>query len=101
MAERGAPHLLLVSRRGEDAPGAAELRDELAELGAQVTIAAADVADRASLAAVLAAIPPEHPLDAVVHTAAVLDDALIDDLTPERMAGVLRVKAGARGTCTS
>ncbi|MFD6422245.1 type I polyketide synthase [Streptomyces sp. NPDC060198] len=97
LARKGADHLLLVSRRGGDAPGADALRDELTALGAEVTFAACDVFDRDALAGVLAAVPAEHPLTAVVHTAAVLDDALLDALTPERADRVLRVKAlGAR-----
>ncbi|MEV4091747.1 type I polyketide synthase [Streptosporangium saharense] len=94
LAANGTRHLLLVGRRGLDAPGAAELVAELTALGAQVTVAACDVAEREELATVLAAVPAEHPLTAVVHTAAVLDDALVDSLTAERMDRVLRVKAG-------
>ncbi|WP_262706398.1 MULTISPECIES: type I polyketide synthase, partial [Streptomyces] len=95
VAERGVRHLLLVSRRGDHAPGAAELAAQLVELGASVRWAACDVADRDALAATLAAIPAEHPLTAVVHTAGVLDDGVIGSLTPERMAGVLRPKVDA------
>ncbi|WP_424210807.1 thioester reductase domain-containing protein [Streptomyces sp. BI20] len=95
VTEHGVRHLLLVSRRGEGAPGVAELTAELAALGAEVTVRAADVSDRASLAGVLASVPAAHPLTAVVHTAGVLDDGLVPDLTPERLAGVLVPKADA------
>ncbi|KJK33580.1 polyketide synthase, partial [Streptomyces variegatus] len=95
LARDGAGHLLLTSRRGPAADGAAELRDELIALGADVTIAACDAADRTALAALLAAVPAEQPLTAVVHAAGVLDDGVLDGQTPERFARVLRPKADA------
>ncbi|EFL26037.1 putative Type I modular polyketide synthase [Streptomyces himastatinicus ATCC 53653] len=95
VAERGVRQLLLVSRRGDQAPGAPELGAELTELGAKVQWAACDVADRDALAAALATVPAEHPLTGVVHTAGVLDDGVIGSLTPERLAKVLRPKADA------
>ncbi|MCQ8195639.1 beta-ketoacyl reductase, partial [Streptomyces rugosispiralis] len=95
VVERGVRRLLLVSRRGDQAPGAAELTAELVGLGAEARWAACDVADRDALAAALAAIPAEHPLTGVVHTAGVLDDGVVGSLTPERMAGVLRPKVDA------
>ncbi|MFE2185202.1 type I polyketide synthase [Streptomyces sp. NPDC059455] len=69
LARSGAEHLVLTSRRGPEAPGAAELREELEGLGARVTVAACDVADVKQLAAVLDAVPEEYPLTAVVHVA--------------------------------
>ncbi|MFC4515447.1 type I polyketide synthase [Streptomyces ehimensis] len=95
VTQHGARHLLLLSRRGADAPGAAELRDELTELGATVTLAAVDVVDRAALADVIAGIPAEHPLTAVVHTAGVLEDGVIAQMTPEQLTTVLRPKIDA------
>ncbi|MEU3352366.1 SDR family NAD(P)-dependent oxidoreductase [Streptomyces sp. NPDC037389] len=95
VTQHGARHLLLLSRRGADAPGAAELRDELTELGATVTLAAVDVVDRPALAKVIADIPAEHPLTAVVHTAGVLDDGVIAQMTPEQLTTVLRPKIDA------
>ncbi|MFB6955989.1 type I polyketide synthase [Streptomyces sp. NPDC056309] len=92
---RGTRHLLLAGRRGPQAPGAAELVAELTGLGAQVTVSACDVGDRDAVDALVASVPAEHPLTAVLHTAGVLDDALIGSLTPEQLAGVLRPKADA------
>jgi pimaricinolide synthase PimS3 len=95
VAEHGVRHVLLTSRRGPDAPGAAELRDELAARGAEVRIAACDMADRAAVADLLAGVAAAHPLRAVVHTAGVLDDGVVGSLTPERVATVLAPKADA------
>ncbi|QDQ09836.1 type I polyketide synthase [Streptomyces spectabilis] len=91
VAERGVRSLLLVSRRGADAEGAAELREELIAQGAEVVLAACDVADRGAVAALLA----EHEVSAVVHTAGVLDDGTIGSLTPERVDTVFRPKVDA------
>ncbi|MEV7523949.1 type I polyketide synthase [Streptomyces sp. NPDC091371] len=87
----GVRSLLLVSRRGTDAPGAVELRAELRGLGAEATIAACDVADRDALAALITGVP----LTGLVHLAGVLDDALVASLTPRSLDTVLRAKADA------
>ncbi|MDX3855887.1 SDR family NAD(P)-dependent oxidoreductase, partial [Streptomyces sp. AK02-01A] len=91
----GVRRLLLVSRRGIEAPGAVELRDELGSLGAEVRVEACDVADREALAALLASVPAEYPLTGVVHTAGVLDDGTLPALTAESLSMVLRPKADA------
>ncbi|GAB3533883.1 hypothetical protein GCM10027575_79860 [Phytohabitans suffuscus] len=95
LAGAGAEHLLLTSRRGPDAPGAADLHRELTQLGARVTIAACDAADRDALAEVLAAVPADAPLSAVIHTAGLVRDGLVDALTPDDLAAVLRPKLDA------
>jgi acyl carrier protein len=87
--------LLLTSRRGPAAPGAAGLAAELAALGADVRLAACDTAGKAALAALLARVPAEKPLAAVIHAAGVLDDGVISALTPQRVDHVLAPKVDA------
>jgi polyketide synthase 7 len=95
LADRGADHLLLVSRRGPDAPGTEELTTELTGLGAKVTVAACDVADRDQLRAVLDDLPAEHPLTSVVHAAGVPGYTAIGDLSIDDLNQVVRPKAHA------
>ncbi|HEV3291802.1 MAG TPA: SDR family NAD(P)-dependent oxidoreductase, partial [Streptosporangiaceae bacterium] len=90
-----AGHLLLASRSGPAAGDAARLAAELAGLGADVTVAACDAADRTSLAGLLARVRDGYRLGAVVHAAGVLDDAMVQALTAERVDAVLRPKADA------
>ncbi|MFF3914241.1 SDR family NAD(P)-dependent oxidoreductase [Streptomyces sp. NPDC001852] len=91
LAEQGVPRLLLTSRRGADDPRTAEVTAELTALGAEVEVAACDVADAAALADLVGPVVGE--LRGVVHCAGVLDDGVVAELTPERLARVLRPKA--------
>ncbi|HMG22688.1 MAG TPA: SDR family NAD(P)-dependent oxidoreductase, partial [Kofleriaceae bacterium] len=92
----GVKHLLLLSRSGADGPGPAALVEELRALGAEtVTVRACDVADRAAVVAALASVPAERPVTGVFHSAVVLDDGLLGDLTAERVRAVLRPKVEA------
>ncbi|MFI6096913.1 type I polyketide synthase [Lentzea sp. NPDC051213] len=92
LAGQGAEHLVLVSRSGSRSPGAAQLEAELTGLGAEVTIEECDAADRDALARVLANLPERYPLTAVFHAAGVLDDGMLDQLTPARVEHSLRPK---------
>ncbi|WP_333482451.1 type I polyketide synthase, partial [Streptomyces sp. RPT161] len=95
VAEHGVQYLLLLSRRGMDAPGAAELVAELGQLGAAVSVASCDVADRQALAEVLASVSPDHPVTGVVHAAGVLEDGVIGSLSREQLDRVLTPKVDA------
>ncbi|HTD58878.1 MAG TPA: type I polyketide synthase, partial [Solirubrobacteraceae bacterium] len=95
LAASGAQHILLASRRGPSAPGARELVGELEAAGSQVTVAACDVGDRAQLQELLAAVPAELPLDAVIHAAGVIAEQPLGELTVERLEQELAGKAGA------
>ncbi|MFL5909184.1 MAG: SDR family NAD(P)-dependent oxidoreductase [Gaiellaceae bacterium] len=93
--EHGVKHLLLVSRRGQEADGANDLIESLAGLGCEANIEACDVADRDQLAELLGQIPAERPLGAVIHAAGVLDDGVLESLTAERLEQVMRPKVDA------
>jgi acyl transferase domain-containing protein/NADPH:quinone reductase-like Zn-dependent oxidoreductase/acyl carrier protein len=95
VTRHGARNLLLVSRKGRGCEGAAAIASELTELGASVRIESCDAADRDSLRGLLAGIPVEHPLTAVIHAAGVLDDATFAAQTPHHLDAVLRPKIDA------
>ncbi len=88
-------HLLLVSRRGAEAEGVAELQAELTAAGCEVQVAACDVADRAQLKKVIASIPKDQPLTGVIHAAGVLADGTLETLGEEELERVLRPKVDA------
>ncbi|WP_374213040.1 type I polyketide synthase [Crossiella sp. SN42] len=92
LAANGFRNLVLASRQGPDAPGAAELLAELRELGAEATATACDLSTMDSVRGLVDGI---GNLNVVVHTAAVLDDAVVESLTPERLSAVLRPKIDA------
>ncbi|MDP7733071.1 SDR family NAD(P)-dependent oxidoreductase [Mycobacterium paragordonae] len=89
----GAKRLLLVSRHGPAADGAAGLIADLHALGARANVVACDVTDRNQLAGLLRSL--ERPLGAVVHAAGVLDDGVVESMTVEQLERVLRPKMDA------
>ncbi|MER5466928.1 SDR family NAD(P)-dependent oxidoreductase, partial [Streptomyces sp. NPDC002668] len=92
VAEHGVRKLVLASRRGEAAPGAAELVAELRGAGADARAVACDVTDRASLADLLASV---GDLTGVVHAAGVLHDAVLTEQTEDHLDEVWAPKAAA------
>jgi polyketide synthase 12 len=95
VAEHGIRSVLLASRSGGSAAGADELAADLREHGARVDIVGCDVSDRRQVAELIARVPADAPLTAVVHAAAVLDDGVVEALTPERIDRVFGPKLDA------
>ncbi|WP_324613869.1 SDR family NAD(P)-dependent oxidoreductase, partial [Streptomyces sp. DSM 15324] len=92
VAAEGAEHVVLVSRRGVEAPGAVELREELAAAGVRVSVEACDVADRGAVEALLGV----YPVDAVVHAAGAVVNVPLGEVSVSDLAGVWAGKvAGA------
>ncbi|MGW5950496.1 SDR family NAD(P)-dependent oxidoreductase, partial [Streptomyces celluloflavus] len=98
LAGQGAERLVLVSRRGPQAPGASELVAELTESGTEATVVGCDVADRDAVAALLAGLKADgHTLRNVVHTAAVIELQTLAETGLDEFARVVDAKvAGAR-----
>ena len=95
VAAHGVGSVVLASRSGSHADGVVELVDELEGLGARVRVEACDVSDREQVAKLIASVPPELPLGAVVHSAGAIDDGLIASLDLGRFETVLRPKLDA------
>ncbi|WP_452092000.1 beta-ketoacyl reductase, partial [Bacillus altitudinis] len=92
LAESGVGRLVLVSRRGDRAEGVEGLVARLVEAGAEVEVAACDVADREALSELLARL---GEVSAVVHAAGVLDDAAVSAMSVEQVERVLAAKVDA------
>ncbi|MFI0797279.1 type I polyketide synthase, partial [Micromonospora rubida] len=91
----GVRSLVLVSRRGPDAAGAAELVERLSGLGASARVVACDVTDREQVFGLVGEVVAAGWLAGVVHTAGVLDDGVVSGISAERLAGVLAPKLSA------
>nr|AHN91574.1 polyketide synthase [Cylindrospermopsis raciborskii CHAB358] len=76
MVEQGATHLFLMGR-SQPKPAAQKQLQEIAALGATVTVVQADVGIRSQVADVLAQIDKAYPLAGIIHTAGVLDDGIL------------------------
>ncbi len=103
LAEQGARSLLLLGRTPPEpnSPGQA-LVDDLRAKGVACITLGIDLAaplqagdpETGRLAAALAALPAQRPLRGIVHAAGILDDGLIGQQTPARLAAVLAPKLG-------
>ena len=72
MIERGAKHLIFVSRSGTDNPEAAALVESIRLLGAHVQILRADITSKTQLQRAMMDINPNLPIRGVVNAAMVL-----------------------------
>ena len=96
LADGGAGQVVLASRRGPAADGVALLAARVAGRDAHARVTRCDVTDRDQLTRVVAGISTgRHRLTTVMHTAAVLDDGVIDGLDVARLAAVAAPKVSA------
>jgi acyl transferase domain-containing protein/NADPH:quinone reductase-like Zn-dependent oxidoreductase len=91
----GARNVVLVSRRGPDADGAAAALEDLRARGASAEAVACDLGDRGAVHALAERVRAKRPVTAVVHAAGIVDDALVADLDRERVERVLAAKSAA------
>ncbi|XTI73124.1 type I polyketide synthase [Acidithiobacillus sp. AC3] len=88
---RGARKLALLSRQGSLGP---EAETALQPYGsaAEIRIRAVDVRDRAAVATLFTELAAWGPLRGIIHAAAVIEDALADQLQPDGLVRVLEPK---------
>ncbi|WP_394275181.1 SDR family NAD(P)-dependent oxidoreductase [Luteococcus sp.] len=88
MAQRGAGHIALLARRGPT-PDEQSRIDEITAAGATVYLRQADITDEAAVRRAWQGLPPVR---GIVHTAGILEDATIQNVTPQQIARVLDPK---------
>ncbi len=99
LAAKGARNIMLVGRSGAASPAAREALASLAAQGVRVRAEALDVADKAASQRLFARFGRDLPvLGGVIHAAMVLDDALVANLTADKMERVLRPKVAGADT---
>jgi acyl transferase domain-containing protein/acyl carrier protein len=94
LVEQGARDLVLMGRSGLTTPAQEDAVAKLEARGARVAIQRADVTDRAACEAALdRARQRSGALRGIIHTAALLDDALLEEQDRARLLRVLGPKA--------
>jgi acyl transferase domain-containing protein len=91
MAENGAGHLVLASRR-HLTPEVEEQLQAIKQAGAEVTVFQTDVSSSRQVAHLLAQIKQMRPLRGIIHAAGILDDGVISEQDRDRFAKVLAPK---------
>lgn len=93
LADKGARHLILISRSGAASDEAQQAIQQLQEQGVQVHAAACDITDKQALSAVFAEVSRTMPpLQGIVHAATVIDDGLVRHSNAAQIRNVLGPK---------
>ncbi|GGK58296.1 type I polyketide synthase [Amphritea balenae] len=93
LVDKGAKHLLLLSRRGKASDEAAEFLQQCKAQGVNARAEACDVTDKTALKAVLNLCSNElPPLKGIVHAATVINDNLIRNLDQQQIETSLAAK---------
>ncbi|HEV2634959.1 MAG TPA: SDR family NAD(P)-dependent oxidoreductase, partial [Actinocrinis sp.] len=96
---RDTPRIVLSSRSGPGAPGAAALAADLAAAGTEVAVLAGDVGHREQTAGLLAWIDAHGPaLSSVLHAAGAAPGGPLAAMSAADLADVLQAKAGGAST---
>jgi len=91
LVEQGAKHLILSGRSQPQAAAQPQLA-ALRELGADITVAQADVTDGEQIQALIANIDVRYPLRGVIHAAGLLDDGALVNQSWAQFSRVLAPK---------
>jgi pimaricinolide synthase PimS1 len=92
LIERGARHLVLISRSAPS-EAAAERIAEWCAKGAEIEVGAIDITDEPALTALLDSLPQDWPpLTGILHAAGILDDGVLHQQSAERVCAVMAPK---------
>jgi 1-acyl-sn-glycerol-3-phosphate acyltransferase len=95
LVDRGATHLVLVSRTGAPTPANAQAFERLRAASASVVVMTGDISQRTDVARIVDEIHRTLPaVRGVMHAAMVLDDAPLARMSVERLQTVIAPKVG-------
>ncbi|KAL4936566.1 hypothetical protein BDV06DRAFT_227771 [Aspergillus oleicola] len=93
LAQKGARHLAIISRSGPASKNGDIFTQRLASRGVKVGLYAADASDQTAMRKALAQCAVElPPLGGVIQSAAVLDDAIYNNMTHKQWENAIRPK---------
>ncbi len=93
LVERGARHLLLISRRGEVTPEERPALEALETMGVTVYPISCDVTDRTELEKLLTSCKSElPPIRGIIHAATTIEDGLIRNQTRQQLRSGMAAK---------
>ena len=87
--EKEVGQLVLLSRRTPEA----SVVDYFENTNATVTFASVDITDKSALEATIQNIPDSYPLVGIIHTAGILEDELVHNISPAQIKAVVQPKA--------
>ncbi|MFT6841713.1 MAG: acyl transferase domain-containing protein/NADPH:quinone reductase-like Zn-dependent oxidoreductase [Psychroserpens sp.] len=94
LVQKGARHIIVMSRSGSVSPDAQKVLTEAESLGCQILNEKVDISDHKALTLKFQSLNAKFPeIKGIIHSAAVIEDASLENLNSEQIHKVMEAKA--------